>query len=61
MKNEMLSPDDVAQFRALFSRYCRGEINANRCEPDCCDTCPINRAYEDIFDSLDDDDDNEEN
>ena len=56
MANEMLTPDDISQFRALFSKYCRGEINANHCEADSCEYCPVNRAYEEIFDSLEDND-----
>lgn len=56
MANELLTPDDISQFRALFSKYCRGEINANRCEADSCEYCPVNRAYEEIFDSLEDND-----
>ena len=32
MTNEMLTPEDISRFRALFYKYCRGEINANRCE-----------------------------
>ena len=56
MSNEMLTPEDISQFRSLFSKYCRGEINANRCEADGCEYCPVNRAYEEIFDSLEDND-----
>ena len=52
MANEMLTPDDISQFRALFSKYCRGEINANRCEADSCEYCPVNRAYEEIDEQL---------
>ena len=49
MANEMLTPDDISQFRALFYKYCRGEA-------DSCEYCPVNRAYEEIFDSLEDND-----
>ena len=56
MTNEMLTPEDISRFRALFYKYCRGEINANRCEADSCEYCPVNQAYEEIFDSLEDND-----
>lgn len=63
MKNEMLTEAEAQQFRALFSKYCRGEMNANRCEADSCEWCPVNKAYEEIFDSLEGEekDDDEEN
>lgn len=51
-KNVNLSALDVEQFKTLFSKFCRGEINAGRCEGDTCEWCPINKAYDEIFDSL---------
>jgi len=61
MKNELMTEEDVTQFKALFRKYCRGEINAGRCSDDSCDPCYINKAYMEIFDSLDDGDDDEFN
>lgn len=52
MKNEMLTEEEILQFKNLFSKFCRGEVNANRCMADTCEWCPINKAYEEIFDSL---------
>lgn len=39
----------------LFSQYCRQEINRGHCEPDCCDLCPVNSAYDEIFNRFTDD------
>lgn len=50
--NTNLSVSEIEQFKTLFSKFCRGEINAGRCEEDTCEWCPINKAYDEIFDSL---------
>lgn len=54
MANKSLTPEETAQFKQLFSKFCRGEINAGKCDADGCELCPVNRAYDEIFDSLDD-------
>ncbi len=48
-----MSEEDITQFKELFSKYCRQEINAGHCTDDSCELCPINRAYEEIFDHTD--------
>lgn len=57
MKNELLKKEEIQQFKSLFSKFCRGEVNANRCYADTCEWCPINNAYNEIFGSLESDDD----
>lgn len=47
--------DCTAVFSKLFSQYCRQEINRGHCEPDCCDFCPVNSAYDEIFNRFTDD------
>lgn len=51
-RNTILSKSEIKKFKTLFSKFCRGEVNAGRCEQDTCEWCPINRAYNEIFDSL---------
>lgn len=50
--NTNLSSAEIMQFKTLFSKFCRGEVNAGRCEADTCEWCPVNKAYDEIFDSL---------
>ena len=45
----MMSKEEMQVFSKLFSKYCRQEINRGHCEPDCCDFCPVNSAYDEIF------------
>lgn len=60
VKNKNLSVDEIKQFKLLFSKFCRGEINAGRCSgDDCCRWCPINTAYDNIFAETSDDEDEE--
>lgn len=54
MANKSLTPEETTQFKQLFSKFCRGEMNAGKCDDDSCELCPVNRAYTEIFDSLDD-------
>lgn len=51
----MMSKEEMQVFSKLFSQYCRQEINRGHCEPDCCDLCPINSAYDEIFNRFTDD------
>ena len=60
MKNEMLTKEEIQQFKTLFSKYCRGEVNANRCDVGACGVCLINNAYDVIFGSLEPDEDFED-
>ncbi len=51
----MMSKEEMQVFSKLFSQYCRQEINRGHCEPDCCDFCPVNSAYDEIFNRFTDD------
>ena len=44
-----MTEKETEKFKALFSKYCRGEINKNYCSDGDCEFCPVNRAYEQIF------------
>lgn len=39
---------------ALFA-FCRWRVNENKCEPDECDFCPVNAAYDMARDEDDED------
>jgi len=54
-KNKILTSEEISQFKGLFRKYCSGEIAAGHCSDDGCDLCYINKAYMEIFDSLADD------
>lgn len=45
MANKSLTPEETTQFKQLFSKFCRGEINAGKCDDDSCELCSVNRAY----------------
>ena len=47
----MLTDEETEKFQALFSKYCRGEINKNHCSDGDCEFCPVNSAYKEIFHS----------
>lgn len=32
--------------RTAISAFCRWRVNENKCEPDECDFCPVNDAYD---------------
>lgn len=52
-----MNKEEMQVFRELFSKYCRQEINKGHCEADCCDLCPVNNAYDEIFNRFADEDD----
>lgn len=52
MANKSLTPEETTQFKQLFSKFCRGEMNAGKCDDDSCESCPVNRAYTEIFASI---------
>lgn len=52
MKNDALTAEEISQFKSLFSKYCRGEINAGHCSDGDCELCSVNKANMEIFDSL---------
>lgn len=43
-----------SDFKMLFSDYCKSQMNAGTCEPDGCEFCCINAAYNKIFGADDD-------
>lgn len=55
-----MNKEDMQAFRELFSKYCRQEINKGHCEADCCDICPVNGAYDEIFNRFADDEEDDE-
>lgn len=44
-----MTEQEVNKFQELFSKYCKQEVKAGHCEPDTCDACPVNIAYDEIF------------
>jgi len=44
-----MTKHELQLFQELFGKYCKQEIGRGHCEPDCCDTCPITDAYNEIF------------
>lgn len=56
----MLTPEEKAKFKELFSKYCRQEINKGHCIGDTCEWCPINKAYDEIFYLFNDDEEEED-
>ena len=56
----MLSENEINEFKVLFSKYCRGEVNAGRCSDGDCEFCPVNNAYEQIFPATELDEDCED-
>ena len=55
----MMTEKELRTFKKLFSKYCRQEISKGHCEEDCCDICPVNNAYDEIFNRFADDKDDD--
>ena len=51
----MMTTEEKVTFKDLFRKYCRQEINKGYCDADNCEFCPIDKAYEEIFDKSNDD------
>ena len=50
---------DMELFKQMFSQYCNGEIKAGYCDNFYgCENCPINKAYQEIFNEYDNECDN---
>ena len=45
--------------RKAISNFCRWRVNQGICEPDECDICPCNAAYDMARDDMNDEDDDE--
>lgn len=43
-----MTNDELRAFKALFSKYCRAEMEKGHCDAAECERCPINNAYEEI-------------
>lgn len=56
----MMTAQEKQTFKELFSKYCRQEINAGHCDADGCEWCPIDKAYDEIFNRFTDDDEMED-
>lgn len=52
-----MTKEEMREFRKLFSKYCSQESSNGHCAEDSCDTCPVNDAYEEIFNYFFDDED----
>lgn len=52
----MLSENEINEFKGLFSKYCRSEINNGHCEEGDCEFCAVNTAYDRIFSTTELDD-----
>lgn len=50
-----MTKEEMREFRKLFSKYCNQETSNGRCAEDSCDICPINSAYDEIFNRFADD------
>lgn len=48
----MMTKEEIQQFKALFSAYCRSEINKGRCDDNDCPLCCVDHAYDEIFGNL---------
>lgn len=48
-----------SNLRSAISSFCRWRVNQNICEPDECDFCPVNDAYDMAREDEDDEDDEE--
>lgn len=48
VKSDSTDPNKTA-FKTLFSQYCKKKIREGECDEYKCETCPINIAYDMIF------------
>ena len=40
---------NMVDFKTMFANFCHNEIEAGNCEPDGCQWCCINQAWDKIF------------
>lgn len=45
----MFKQINMDDFKTMFSNYCHNEVEAGNCEPDECQWCCINQAWNRIF------------
>ena len=43
---ELTLEQSSKKLKLAISKFCRARVNAGICEPDECDTCACNKAYE---------------
>lgn len=55
----MLTSEEKEEFKRLFSKYCRQEMNKGHCAGNECNWCPIDKAYNEIFYLFADDEDDD--
>lgn len=55
-----MTKEEMREFRKLFGKYCNQETSNGRCAEDSCDTCPVNDAYEEIFNYFFDDEEEDD-
>lgn len=48
-----MTDTQISAFKALFSNYCHEQVNQCHCDDNDCEFCPINYAYNKIFDEVD--------
>lgn len=50
-----MTNDEMREFKTLFGKYCRHEMNLGHCTGDTCEWCPIQKAYEEVenFEKID--------
>lgn len=39
---------EVKEFKEMFGKYCRDQINKGNCTGDTCEWCPIQAAYDEV-------------
>ena len=49
IKEADMNEEEIETFKMLFSKYCRSEVNQGHCTDGDCEFCPVNQAYERIF------------
>ena len=54
-----MTKEEKSTFKELFGKYCRQEVDKGHCEADTCEWCPINKAYNEIFDDFNDEEEQE--
>lgn len=52
----MLTSEEKKNFKELFYKYCKQEIKKGHCKSGGCVSCPVNKAYEEIFYTFNDED-----
>ena len=52
-ESAVLSGAEISVFKNLFSKFCISERDAGHCTGGECEWCPVQKGYEEIFDTLD--------